>query len=72
MATHTRRRGYFDLHARLSEPLAEWCAVLDRLDPGRVVDGFPSELDIAMLAPPRPNRHDTELLDGLVDELPTL
>ena len=69
---HTRRRGHFDLHARLSEPLAEWYAVLDRLDPGRVVDGFPSELGVAMLAPPRPDRHDTELLEVLVDELPTL
>ncbi len=69
---YTRRRGHFDLHARLSEPLAEWYAVLDRLDPGRVVDGFPSELGVAMLAPPRPDRHDTELLEVLVDELPTL
>ena len=68
----TRRRGHLDLHARLAEPLAEWYAALDRLDPGRVVDGLPSELDIATLAPPRPNRHDRQLLEGLLDELPTL
>ena len=68
----TRRRGHFDLHARLSDPLAEWYSVLDRLDRGRVVDGYPSELDIASLAPPRPDRHDIELLESLVAELPAL
>ncbi|HJP60216.1 MAG TPA: hypothetical protein VJ865_09455 [Gemmatimonadaceae bacterium] len=68
----TRRRSHFDLHARLSDPLAEWYAVLDRLDPGRVVDGFPSEFDIASLARPRPDRYDTELLESLVAELPEL
>jgi hypothetical protein len=68
----TRRRGHFDLHARLSEPLAEWYAALDRLDPGRVVDGFPPGLDIGALAPSRPDRHSRDLLEGLVDELPRL
>ena len=50
------------MHARLSEPLTEWYAVLDQLDPGRVIDGFPSEVDKATLALPRPDHHDSELL----------
>ncbi|MGC4994492.1 hypothetical protein [Nocardia salmonicida] len=68
----TRRRRHFDLHARLSEPLAEWYAALDRLDSGRVVDGFPTALDLDALAPPRPDRHNLDLLDSMVDELPRL
>jgi len=68
----SRRRRHFDLHARLAEPLAEWYGALDRLDPGRVVDGFPPKLDDARLPPLRPDRHDRDLLDTLVDELPEL
>ncbi|MFD6395369.1 hypothetical protein [Nocardia sp. NPDC060249] len=68
----TRRRRHFDLHARLSEPLAEWYAAVERLDRGRVVDGFPSALDLDAVAIPRPDRHDMDLLDALVDELPPL
>ncbi|MFF2082539.1 hypothetical protein ACFVVM_02130 [Nocardia sp. NPDC058176] len=68
----TRRRRHFDLHARLSEPLAEWYAALERLDSGRVIDGFPSALDLETLAPPRPDRYDLDRLDSLVDELPTV
>jgi hypothetical protein len=71
-ADPTRRRRHFDLHAALAEPLAEWYGALDRLDPGRVLHGFPTEVDIAKLTPPRPDRHDTELLDRLIDELPAL
>ncbi len=66
----TRRRGHFELHARLAEPLTQWYAGLERLDPGRVLDGFPRELDIATLPKPRADRHDVGLLDSLIDELP--
>ncbi|WP_009475332.1 hypothetical protein [Rhodococcus sp. JVH1] len=68
----SRRRRHFDLHGRLAAPLAEWYAALDRLDPGRVIDRFPLELDTAMLPPSRSNRHDRDLLDSLIDELPAL
>ncbi|APE35733.1 hypothetical protein BOX37_19275 [Nocardia mangyaensis] len=68
----TRRRRHFDLHARLSEPLAEWYAALERLDSGRVIDGFPPALDLETLAPPRRDRYDLDLLDSLVDGLPTV
>ena len=68
----TRRRGHFELHARLAEPLTQWYAALERLDPGRVLDDFPSELDIAALPHPRGNRHDIDVLDSLIDELPTV
>jgi hypothetical protein len=68
----TRRRRSFELHARLAAPLAEWYAAIDRLDPGRVLHGFPAEVDIAAPAQPRPNRYDVNLLDSLRDELPAL
>lgn len=68
----TRRRRHFDLHARLSDPLAEWYATLDRLDTGRVVDGFPASLAMKDLPSPRPDRHSLDLLDSLVATLPEL
>lgn len=68
----TRRRQHFDLHARLSEPLAEWYAAAEQLGPGRVFHSFPEQLDIATQVPPRPDRSDVNLLDGLLDELPPL
>ncbi len=68
----TRRRRHFDLHARLSEPLAEWYAALGRLDANRIVDGFPSALDLDTMAPPCADRYDLDLLDSMVDELPYL
>ncbi|MGG7099517.1 hypothetical protein [Rhodococcus sp. 24CO] len=66
----TRRRRSFELHARLAEPLAEWYSAVDRLDPGRVIHGFPTEVDFAALAQPRPDRYDVNLLDRLLDVLP--
>jgi hypothetical protein len=39
---------------------------------GRVIHGFPTEGDIATPAQPRPNRYDLNLLDRLLDELPTV
>lgn len=68
----SRRRGHFDLHARLAAPLAEWYAAVDRLDPGRVIDRFPVELDTVVLPPSRSNRHDRDLLDSVIGELPAL
>jgi hypothetical protein len=72
MGDPTRRRRSFALHARLAEPLAEWYGALEGLDPGRVLDGFPPVNNTAPLPPPRPNRQDRDLLDGLVDVLPAL
>ncbi|WP_349306977.1 hypothetical protein [Rhodococcus sp. USK13] len=68
----TRRRRHFDLHARLAEPLAEWYGAVERLDPGRVLQGFPVSLDSVTLPAPRPDRHDLSLLEDLVHELPRL
>ncbi|RZL24142.1 MAG: hypothetical protein EOP31_17030 [Rhodococcus sp. (in: high G+C Gram-positive bacteria)] len=68
----TRRRGHFELHARLAEPLAEWYAAVNRVDPGRVLHGFPTGLDVATLIPPRPDRCNVQLLDQLIAELPEL
>lgn len=68
----TRRRRHFDLHARLSDPLAEWYAAVERLDPGRVLHRFPENLDVVTQVPPRPDRCDVHLLDRLLDELPSL
>ena len=68
----TRRRRHFDLHARLADPLAEWYAALDSLDPCRVVHGFPDRLDTTALPSPRANRHDLDLLNALAQTLPTI
>lgn len=68
----TRRRRNFELHVRLAEPLSEWYDAVDRLDPGRVRRGYPSSLELAHLPPPRPDRDNPCLLDGLLDELPRL
>ncbi|MFE3542779.1 hypothetical protein ACFXK0_07395 [Nocardia sp. NPDC059177] len=68
----TRRRRHFELHAQLAEPLRQWYSALGRLDPGRVVDGFPTELGDAIPEAPRTDRCDRDLLDSLVDELPAL
>ncbi|WP_241031989.1 hypothetical protein [Rhodococcus pseudokoreensis] len=68
----SRRRRHFDVHACLAAPLAEWYAALDRLDPGRVIDGFPVALDSARLPPSRSDRHDRDLLDSVIDELSAL
>lgn len=68
----SRRRRHFDLHARLAAPLAEWYGALERLDPGHVIDRFPVELDSATLPPSRSDRHNRDLLDSVIDELPAL
>ena len=68
----TRRRRHFDLHARLADPLAEWYAALDSLDPGRVVHGFPDRLDATALPSPRADRHDLDLLNALTQALPAI
>jgi len=68
----TRRRRNFNLHARLAEPLSEWYAAVNRLEPGRVLHGFPNELDVVTSIPPRPDRCDLQLLDRLLSELPAL
>jgi hypothetical protein len=62
-ATRTRRR--FELHRRLGPPLREWYAALQRLDPGRVIWGFPEELPVVS---PR-GRYDTGLFDAWMAEL---
>ncbi|MCD7053140.1 hypothetical protein LRS58_20700 [Rhodococcus sp. BH2-1] len=67
-----RRRRSFELHARLAEPLSEWYAAVNRLEPGRVFRGFPADLEVVAFLPPRRDRYDQQLLDRLISELPPL
>ncbi|VVP44405.1 hypothetical protein PS862_05057 [Pseudomonas fluorescens] len=43
-ADSTRRRGKFELHVRLQTALLDWYSALDKVLPGRVRFGFPSEM----------------------------
>jgi hypothetical protein len=67
----TRRRRNFATHVQLREPLRQWYATLDRLDPGRVFWEFPAD-GVPKLPAPRPERTSVALLDSLVDSLPPL
>lgn len=64
----TRRRGHFELHARLSEPLEQWYRAWEAVSPGRVVWHLPA----AELPRPgnRADRYDLAVFDGLLDALP--
>lgn len=65
-----RRRGNFQLHARLAEPLRAWYRAIERTGPGRVHWSFPSgPVDITGTVQRRP-RSGIELFDALIDELP--
>jgi hypothetical protein len=67
----TRRRRNFATHVQLREPLRQWYATLDGLDPGRVIWELPAE-GVPKLPEPRADRTDPELLDALVAALPPL
>ncbi|MET8152637.1 hypothetical protein ACIBSW_33390 [Actinoplanes sp. NPDC049668] len=67
----TRRRRNFAAHVQLREPLQQWYATLDRLDPGRVIWELPVE-GVPKLPEPRADRGAVELLDALVAALPPL
>jgi hypothetical protein len=67
----TRRRRNFATHVQLREPLRQWYATLDSLDPGRVIWDLPAT-GVPKLPAPRPVRTSLALLDGLVDALPAL
>jgi hypothetical protein len=67
----TRRRRNFATHVQLREPLRQWYATLDALDPGRVIWELPAE-GVPKLPEPRTGRTDPELLDALIAALPPL
>lgn len=67
----TRRRRNFATHVQLREPIRQWYAALDSLDPGRVIWDLPGT-GVPKLPEPRAGRCDPDLLDALVDALPPL
>ncbi len=67
----TRRRRNFATHVQLREPLRQWYATLDQLDPGRVIWELPAD-GVPKLPAPRADRTCPDLLDALVDALPPL
>jgi hypothetical protein len=67
----TRRRRNFEAHALLREPLRQWYAALDALDPGRVRWELPAEGLPDPLPAPRSARTAVHLLDALTATLPT-
>jgi hypothetical protein len=67
----TRRRRNFATHVQLREPLRQWYATLDSLDPGRVIWDLPAD-GVPKLPAPRPVRTSVALLDSLVAALPAL
>jgi hypothetical protein len=69
-----RTRGNFEQHVRLRDSLLRWYAVIDRLEPGRVVFGLPPEgLTRDLLAKGRRRERSGALLfDRLMRELAAL
>jgi hypothetical protein len=67
----TRRRRNFATHVQLREPLRQWYAALDSLDPGRVIWDLPAE-GVPKLPAPRIDRTSADLLDALIGALPPL
>ncbi|WP_202968435.1 hypothetical protein [Pseudonocardia sp. HH130629-09] len=67
----TRRRRTFDLHARLAGPLREWYSALAEVDPDRVVWSFPAT-GVPTSVSARARRSDTDVLDRLLTNLPTV
>lgn len=68
----SRRRRHFELHAALAEPLTHWYSAVNRVDPGRVVWRFPTQLDLSRCPPTRSDRSDPGLLRAVINELPPL
>jgi nicotinamide riboside kinase len=72
-ADHTRRRRAFEVHQQLAEPLREWYAAVECLDPTRVRWNLPENgLADVPAVPVRADRSDPTLLDALVEALPPL
>jgi hypothetical protein len=67
----TRRRRTVATHVQLREPLRQWYAALDDVEPGRVIWELPAD-GVPKLPEPRLDRTSPELLDALVDALPPL
>ena len=67
----TRRRRNFATHVQLREPMRQWYATLDRLDPGRVIWDLPDN-GVPKLPAPRTDRTSVALLDELIEALPPL
>ena len=67
----TRRRRNFATHVQLREPLRQWYATLDGLDPGRVIWDLPAD-GVPKLPAPRAERTCPDLLDAFIDALPPL
>ena len=61
-----RRRGNFETHLRLREPLRRWYALLESLAPGRVVFNA-HQTQEAPPGPLRTDRYDLALYDALVE-----
>ena len=62
----TRSRRNFDLHRRLGPALRDWYDVLDRLDAGRVMWEYPSEVPSTV----ERDRYDTDLFEVWMGQLP--
>ena len=61
----TRRRGNFELHMSLYEPLRRWYATLEALAPGRVVfNGHQVQQRPTTIS--RPDRYSVELFDAFI------
>jgi hypothetical protein len=70
-ADTTRRRGNFDLHVQLADPLRAWYRAVSALDPDRVrwelpATGIPGLTTLQ----PRDPRTGTVIFDALMDQLP--
>lgn len=70
-ADDTRRRRNFATHVRLHEPLRQWYAALESIDPGRVIWDLPPD-GVPKLPEPRAERTLVDLLDALIEALPPL
>ena len=70
-ADATRRRGNFDLHARLYDPLLRWYAAVERLDVARVRWVLPdaSAVDVVAGMTPRVSRSNVLDFDALLLDL---
>ena len=68
----TRRRGHFELHVQLTEPLRDWYGAISALDPSRVICSLP-EGGLAsdhLVQGVRQNRTGSELFDQVINGLP--
>ncbi|MEU3837751.1 hypothetical protein [Streptomyces microflavus] len=68
MRDFSRRRRNFEVHVLLAEPLREWYAALDSVDPGRVVWQWPDD----SFRDDRRERYDLDLFDTWMSRLPSL